>query len=195
MKTTIYFKYGAMNSGKSLELIKVAYNYKENNIACLILKPRLDTRLPGKISSRTKLSIDAIEIDENDTESLKHVLASNTAHIILVDEANFLSPAIVDYLIDYSYRNNVSSLMFFGLKVDFRGELFEGSKRIIECADKIEESTSICWCGRKARQNCRVVNGKVTKEGPTILVDDEKTVVEYATLCNYHYHMEMLNEK
>lgn len=194
MKTTIYFKYGSMNSGKSLELIKVAYNYQENDIEVLVLKPELDTRVPGKVSSRTSLSIDAVEIDESSPSNVKAKLEKSNAKIILIDEANFLSPQVVDEIIDYSYKNDVVSLMFFGLKVDFRGELFAGSKRIIECADKIEESTSICWCGKKARQNARVVNNQIVKNGPTILVDDENVTVDYTTLCNYHYHMEMLSE-
>lgn len=194
-KTTIYFTYGSMNSGKSLELIKVAYNYKENGINCLVLKPQLDTRVPGKVSSRTKLQVDAIEIDESNMEEALATVAKNHANIILVDEANFLSTQVVDGIIDYCYRNGVHTLMFFGLKVDFRGNLFEGSKRIIECADKIEEATSICWCGKKARQNARVVNGQIVKAGPTIMVDDANTTVDYTPLCNYHYHMEMLNDK
>ncbi len=194
-KTTIYFTYGSMNSGKSLELIKVAYNYKENGIDCLVLKPQLDTRVPGKVSSRTNLQVDAIEIDEANMMSTLDEVKANHAQIILVDEANFLSTEVVDGIIDYCYRNGVHTLMFFGLKVDFRGNLFEGSKRIIECADKIEEATSICWCGKKARQNARVVNGQIVKDGPTILVDDANTTVDYTPLCNYHYHMGMLNEK
>lgn len=194
-KTTIYFKYGSMNSGKSLELIKVAYNYKENGINCLVLKPQLDTRMPGKVTSRTSLQVDAVEIDESNIESAMKQVEKNHAEIILVDEANFLSPEVVDGIVDYCYRHKVHTLMFFGLKVDFRGNLFPGTKRIIECADKIEEATSICWCGKKARQNARVVNGEIVKDGPTFLVDDANTLVDYVPLCNYHFHMEMLNEK
>lgn len=194
-KTTIYFTYGSMNSGKSLELIKVAYNYNENDIDCLVLKPELDTRAPGKVTSRTSLQVDAVEIDQADCTSTLQALEANHSNIILVDEANFLNPEVVDTIIDYCYKHNVSTLMFFGLKVDFRGNLFAGSKRIIECADKIEEATSICWCGKKARQNARVVNGKIIKDGPTFLVDDENVTVDYTPLCNYHYRMEMLNEK
>lgn len=194
-KTTIYFTYGSMNSGKSLELIKVAYNYNENGIDCLVLKPELDTRAPGKVTSRTSLQVDAVEIDQSSVESTLAALEANHSNIILVDEANFLTPEVVDCIIDYCYKHDVSSLMFFGLKVDFRGNLFAGSKRIIECADKIEEATSICWCGKKARQNARVVNGKIIKDGPTFLVDDENVTVDYTPLCNYHYRMELLNEK
>ncbi len=189
-KTTIYFTYGSMNSGKSLELIKTAYNYKERNINYLVLKPKLDTRAAGKVSSRTGMSIDAVEFDEKNVDEVLRILDNSSPKIILIDESNFLKKEVVDIIVNYCYENDVNTLMFFGLKVDFRGNLFEGSKRIIECADKIEEATSICWCGKKARQNARVVNNKIIKDGPTILVDDNNTTVEYVPLCNYHYHME-----
>ncbi|MFV0288887.1 MAG: thymidine kinase [Mycoplasmatales bacterium] len=185
-KTTIYFKYGCMNSGKSLELMKVAYNYEETGINPLVIKPKLDTRKKGEITSRVGLSKIAWELGEDNIAEIKNQINHNT-EVILVDESQFLSPEAIEELVKYSYECEVSSLMFFGLKSDFRGELFAGSKRIIELADKIEESTSICWCGRKARQNARVVNGEIVKEGPTILVDDDINQVEYITLCNYHY--------
>lgn len=195
MSTTVYFKYGSMNSGKSLELIKVAYNYRENEIEPLVLKPDIDSRSIGNIYSRTGLLLPAQDIDVADTAAVKSILEANKeTNVILIEEANFLSAEIIDTIIDFAFDNDISSVMFFGLKVDFRGELFEGSKRIIERADKLEEATSICWCGKKARQNARVVNGKITKDGPTILVDDDKTKVEYVTLCNYHYYKEELKD-
>lgn len=194
MSTKIYFKYGAMNSGKSLELIKIAYNYKENNIHSLVLKPEIDTRAKGEIFSRAGLKWPAIEVP-NDSAAITKVLEEHEHEIILIEESNFLSKEVIDTIVNFAYANNVTAVIFFGLKVDFRGELFEGSKRIIELCDKMEESTSICWCGRKARQNARVVNGKITKDGPTILVDDDITKVEYTTLCNYHYHNGMLKEE
>ncbi len=191
-KTTIYFKYGSMNSGKSLELLKVAYNYEENGIVPLILKPHIDTRAKDQVVSRTGISKEAHEIG-NDINLLKDLIVGEKK-VVLVDEAQFLSPEVIEEIVRLSYENKISSLMFFGLKVDFRGKLFEGSKKIIEMADKIEESTSICWCGKKARHNARVVNGKITKDGPTILVEDDVNVVDYVTLCNYHYFYGMLGE-
>ncbi len=191
-KTTIYFKYGSMNSGKSLELLKVAYNYEENGIIPLILKPKIDTRAKNKVVSRTGISKSALEI-EDDIEILKELITKDKK-VVLVDEAQFLAPEVIEEIVGLAYKNGISSLMFFGLKVDFRGKLFEGSKKIIEMADKIEESTSICWCGKKARHNARVVNGKITKDGPTILVEDDVNVVDYVTLCNYHYYYGQLGE-
>ncbi len=188
MKTTVYFKYGAMNSGKSLELIKIAHNYRENGIDVLVIKPNIDSREKNKVFSRTGLKWDAIEAVTNDPDAMLNILKQNQQDIILFEESQFFSKEVIDVIVNYAYKNQLKAIIFFGLKVDFRGELFEGSKRIIELADKLEESTSICWCGKKARQNARVVNGKVTKDGPTILIDDDKTKVEYVTLCNYHFN-------
>ncbi len=192
MSTTIYFKYGAMNSGKSLELIKVAYNYKENGIDSLVIKPDIDSREKDKIYSRTGLKWDAIEANTEDVNEMAKLLKNNKQDVILIEESQFFSKEIIDEIVKFAYNENIKAVIFFGLKVDFRGELFAGSKRVMELADKMEESTSICWCGKKARQNARVVNGKVTKDGPTILIDDDETKVEYVTLCNYHFFTEKL---
>lgn len=186
--TKIVYKYGCMNSGKSLELIKIAHNYHENGIETLILKPIVDSKMKNKISSRTGLSMDAIEIKEDDPSDVLNVLQQSNAKIVLIEECNFFTPEVIDAIIDYGYDHNLDTIMFFGIKVDFRGNLFPGSKRVIERSDKIEESTSVCWCGKKARQNGRVVNGKLTKDGPTILVDKKENDVNYVMLCNYHYY-------
>lgn len=194
MSTTIYFKYGAMSSGKSLELIKISHNYQDRGIAPLIFKPEIDTRKPGYVYSKSGLHLPAIEITCDDVVAMENTLKEHHADhsVILVEESNFLSPEIVDTIVNFAYDNDVTSIFFFGLMTDFRSNLFPGTKRILELADKIEESTSICWCGKKARKNARLINGEITKEGPTILVDDNTSVVEYTTLCNYHYHMGQL---
>jgi thymidine kinase len=194
INTKIYFIYGCMNSGKSLELIRIAKNYEENDINPLILKPKIDTRKPGYVYSRTGLSKKAYEIEINDVNLCNILVQNPFRKVILVEECNFFSAQDIDIIIKHCYDHNVKTIMFFGLKSDFRGQLFEGSKRVLEYADKIEEATSICWCGKKARQNARVVNNKITKTGPTILIDDDKTKVEYRVLCNYHFHAEMLKE-
>lgn len=194
MSCTIYFKYGAMNSGKSLELIKIAHNYSSRNINSLVLKPEIDTRMPGHIYSRAGLNIPATEIECDNAQSINKILTENITDqkVILVEESNFLSKDVVDAIVNYAYDNDLNTIIFFGLMTDFRGNLFDGSKRILEHADKIEETTSICWCGKKARKNVRLIDGEITKDGPTILVDDDSTKVEYITLCNYHYYKNQL---
>ena len=193
----IYFNFGAMNSGKSLELIKVAYNFHEHGYKTLILKPSIDTRMPGFVYSRTGLKLEAFDIDCEYNDKLNQILNSNKndIHSLLIEEANFLSKEVVDFIIDFAYDNSIPSVMFFGLKVDFRGDMFEGTKRIMERADTIMESTSVCWCGKKARNNARIVNGEIQKDGPQILIEDDKTDVNYITLCNYHYYTGDVSKK
>lgn len=189
MSTKVILKYGAMNSGKSLDLIKIAYNYQTKGYKVSLLKPEIDTRVKGKIFSRTGLEMNAHEIDNN-VENVKAYLNNEAkdSYAIFIDECNFLSPEIVDALIDFTYDNDISSIIFYGLKVNFRGEMFPATRRIIERADKIEESTSLCFCGKKARQNGRIINGELVKSGPEILVENDENDVEYVTLCNYHFY-------
>lgn len=184
----IIFKYGCMNSGKTMDLIKIAYNYKEKNINAIVLKPELDQRAKNKIVSRTGLILDAIEIKQDDCIDILQKLKENQAKVYLIDEANFLTKEAIDIIINYGYDHQVETLIFFGLKTDFKGNLFPGSKRLLERADNIEENTTLCWCGKKARQNGRLINNKLVKEGPTILVDIPENQVEYLPLCNYHYY-------
>lgn len=181
--TKIYFRYGAMNAGKSLDLLRIAHNYEENGIEPLLMKSKIDDRVAGEIFSRVGVTKNAIEID---AETDFGGIISDGEEVILVDEANFMTKQEVDNLINTAYEKNVTAIMFFGLKVNIFGELFEGSKRILERADKIEESTSICWCGKKARQNVRVLNGEIVRSGPEILIEKPGQEVKYVTLCNYH---------
>ncbi len=194
LNTTIYFKYGSMNSGKSLELIKVAYNYAENDIKSLVIKPRIDSRKPGKVFSRVGLELEAYEIPVDNIKVVTELMEKELGNykVILIEECNFFNKEVIDSIINFAYLHNIYSVMFFGLKVDFKGELFPGTKRVIERADKIEEATSVCWCGKKARQNGRVLNGLLTKEGPTIVIEDGSNTVEYITLCNYHFYKGMI---
>lgn len=192
INTKIHFNYGCMNSGKSLELMRIAYNYEENNIYPLILKPKIDTRRVGKIFSRVGLEKEAYEIDDN--TDFDELIQANTK-VILIDESQFLKTNQVDKIIEKTYEHNIKTIIFFGLKNDFRGELFEASKRIIEYSDNIEEGTSVCFCGKKARQNARVINGEVKKTGPTIIIDDKKTKIDYVPLCNYHFYKGVWHDK
>lgn len=189
MNTKVIFKYGAMNSGKSLDLIRVAHNYNELGLPYLVLKSSLDTRMPGLVYSRTKLSLPANEINSIKINDIVRLITENkNAKCILVDESNFLSAEAIDTIIDLAYLHQIDSVIFYGLKNDFTGQLFEGSKRILERADEIEESTSLCFCGRKARQNARIVDGALVRDGKSIVVDDGNSDVVYIPLCNHHYH-------
>lgn len=194
--TKIIFKYAAMSAGKSLDLIKVAYNYQERNMETVVLKPKTDTRIEGKkIYSRSGLEWDCefvdefIESIEGSNKNHDNIVKLTNVKCIMVDEAQFLSEQEVDKLVDICYKYNVKALMFFGLMLDFAGFMFEGSKRIVEKSDKLEEVVGVCWCGKKTRKTARVINGEIATHGETIIVEKRSgNEVEYVPLCNYHYH-------
>ncbi|MCG4282823.1 thymidine kinase [Lacticaseibacillus saniviri] len=180
----LFFRYGAMNSGKTIEILKVAHNYEEQNKRVLILTSAVDDRSGvGIIASRIGLERPAIPVHaETDIYSLvenEHDLAC-----ILIDEAQFLekhhileAARVVDEL--------KIPVMAFGLKNDFRNELFEGSKYLLLYADKIEEMKTICWfCAKKAIMNLRVNNGKPVYTGSQIQIGGNES---YYPVCRNHY--------
>jgi len=142
-ETVIYYKFGAMNSAKSADLIRLEYNYREHDYRTLVFKPAIDSRKKGMIHSRIGMSIPAIEIMTDDSSDVSQYLIHDTCDVIFCDEAQFLDPVVIDTIIEFAYKERLI-VMFYGLKVDFRGHLFPGTKRILEVADKIEEATSIC---------------------------------------------------
>ncbi len=193
MKT--YFKYGTMNSGKSLELIKIHYNYKSVNVNSILINHAFDTRKKNKIYSRSGAELDVdISINKTTTDiefetQLKEQLNVNR-NIILVEESQFLTKNQVDFIINISENYNIEAILFFGLKNDFTGHLFEGSRRLLERVDVIEEIVSVCWCGKKAKQNARInEKGEIIKEGKTIKIDNKEDV-KYVSLCNKHFYRE-----
>lgn len=183
----LFYKYSTMNAGKSIELIKVAYNYEERGKRVLAMVPAVDTRHgTGMITSRVGLQRDAIPI-KADTNILELFLKENSRHqvdCVLIDECHFLLKHHVQELAEIVDSCNVP-VMAYGLKNDFRNELFEGSYYMLAYADKIEEIKTICWCGKKATMAARVVDGKFVKEGKQILVGGNEM---YVALCRKHYN-------
>jgi thymidine kinase len=167
----LYFYYSAMNAGKTTILLQSAHNYRERGMNPLLFTPALDDRQGvGQISSRIGLKAEAI-IFEADTDLFARVLAeleSNSVHCVLVDEAQFLSRDQVFQLGEVVDRKNIPVLCF-GLRTDFQGELFEGSKHLLAWADQLEEIKTICHTGRKATMVVRVdENGYAIKEGSQV---------------------------
>ncbi|MGQ3379944.1 thymidine kinase [Priestia endophytica] len=153
----LFFKYGAMNSGKSIEILKVANNYEEQNKTVLMFTSGIDTRDEiGYVSSRVGLRRKAIPIFD-DTDIFNIVFDhSPKPNCILIDEAQFLNKDNVLQLARIVDELNIP-VMCFGLKNDFQNELFEGSRYLLIYADKVEEMKTICWfCERKAIMNLRV---------------------------------------
>lgn len=192
-----YFKYGAMNSGKSIEILKVKHNYEEQGKGVILMTSALDTRYgEGRVTSRIGLSEKAIAIQQGDSiiELLKPTGLLNydplktrkhNVYCILVDEAQFLSEEQVKqlaYLVDYE---NIP-VMAFGLKNDFQNKLFEGSRALVLYADKIEEIKTICtYCQKKATMNLRLQDGEPIYEGDQVKIGGNES---YVPVCREHYN-------
>jgi thymidine kinase len=176
-----------MNAGKSLELIRVAYNYEERGMRVLVLTPAIDDREGvGRIVSRTGIRRDAIPIyDETNiltlfmTENEKEKLAC-----VLIDEGQFLKKHHIQELTEIVDSCD-TPVMVYGLKNDFKNELFEGSYYLLTYADKIEEIKTICWCGRKATMVARIAGGKFVKSGEQVMIGGHNM---YVSLCRKHYN-------
>jgi len=167
----LYFYYSAMNAGKTTVLLQSAHNYRERGMNPLLFTPAFDDRHQvGQIRSRIGLQADAVMFDSS-TDLYAHVLAElqqHNVHCVLVDEAQFLSKQQVFQLSEVVDRKNIPVLCF-GLRTDFQGELFEGSKHLLAWADQLEEIKTICHTGRKATMVVRVdENGYALKEGSQV---------------------------
>ena len=181
-----HFRYGAMNAGKSTILLQTAYNYEEKGKKVVILKPSVDTKGDEKIVSRIGIER-KVDYLIGDNDSIISKLGDNisTFSCILVDEAQFLKRKQVDELFYISKMMDIP-VIAFGLRTDFKSNGFEGSIRLLELADALEEMPTICRCGRKARFNARKVDGKFTFDGDSIVIDDNSNV-KYESLCGTCY--------
>ncbi|RAN82842.1 thymidine kinase [Bacillus sp. SRB_336] len=168
----LYFYYSAMNAGKTTTLLQSAYNYHERGMRTLILTPALDNRYgEGVVASRIGLKANAHRFsgDENLLALVQvDVAAHGPLHCVFVDEAQFLTKAQVWQISDVVDKLNIPVLAF-GLRTDFRGELFEGSRYLLAWADNLEEIKTICHTGRKATMVVRVdEHGRAVTEGPQV---------------------------
>ena len=174
----LYFRYGAMGSSKTANAIMVQYNYHERGQNALMLKPRLDSRDGARIvASRSGISAPCLYIEELDKVDL------SAYDCIIVDEAQFLKKEQVWRLTEIVDKMNIP-VICYGLRADFQGNLFEGSTWLMAWADTIEEIKTVCWCGRKATYNARVVDGKVAREGEQIVLGGNES---YVALCRRHW--------
>ena len=183
----LHFKYATMNSGKTIDLIRTAYNYEENGAKVLILKPKIDTKGENKITSRIGLERNVdylISYDESILEKLKNNL--NGIKCIFVDEAQFLSKIQVDELNLITKSCNIPVLCY-GLRVNFKNELFKGSERLMEVADELEPLFTLCECTEIARFVGRKVNGEFTSDGEEVVIDGSNADIKYEPLCGKCY--------
>ncbi|MDJ0781991.1 MAG: thymidine kinase [Desulfosarcinaceae bacterium] len=184
----LYFRYGAMNCGKSTALIQVDYNYRERGMATLIVKPHTDTKGQDQIVSRLSVSrqVDILAGPQDDLfTQIRHRKSAAPLDCVLVDEAQFLTATQVDQLFLLAVRADIP-VICYGLRTDFKMDGFEGSQRLLLLAHSIEELKTICKCGRKAMVNGRKLEGRFVFEGDQVAIDGEGNI-EYESLCPHCY--------
>ena len=181
----LYFRYGAMGCGKTMQLLQVAFNYEERGHKVCVIKPKTDTKHGTKLYTRigpereTNFCFDR-RVNLYDIIRKEY----SDVHCVLVDEAQFLTKAQVDQLMRVTIDLDIP-VMCYGLRLNFRREDggFEGATRLLQIAHDIDEIKTICTCGKKATYNARFLNGEFLADGPDVLIDDGKTKVEYRAIC------------
>ena len=185
----LYFRYGAMNSGKSTHLMQVAHNYEERGMRVILIKPSTDKKGGDKLISRlgVERKVDILCEKKMDIyeEIKKWQEVKFKIDCILVDEVQFMTKEQVDQLFKIAVVLDIP-VICYGLRTDFMMEGFEGSTRLLLLAHSIEEMKTICRCGRKAILNGRMINGKFTFEGEQVAIDLVDNV-EYQSLCGQCY--------
>lgn len=190
----LYFRYGAMNSGKSTALLQAAFNYEERGQQVLLAKPAIDSKGDNAIVSRLGMTRDVdftIAPDEDIyaafTRERERVIRDHGRDIscLLVDESQFLGEGQVDDLLRIAIQEDVPVLAY-GIRTDFQTVAFPGSRRLLEIAHSLEELKTICRCGRKAVFNARTVNGQFVFDGDQVAIDGDAEV-SYESLCGACY--------
>lgn len=189
MMSKLYFRYGAMNSGKSTHLMQVAHNYEERGMKVILIKPATDKKGGDKLVSRlgVERKVDILCEKKMDIyeEIKKWQEVKFKIDCILVDEVQFMTKEQVDQLFKIAVVLDIP-VICYGLRTDFMMEGFEGSTRLLLLAHSIEEMKTICKCGRKAILNGRKINGEFVFEGEQVAIDNIDNV-QYESLCGHCY--------
>lgn len=183
----LYFYYSAMNAGKSTALLQSSYNYQERGMRTIVYTAEIDNRFgSGKVSSRIGLSSPA-KLYNNESALFDEISAQHLlepVHCVLVDESQFLTREQVKALSDVVDNLDIPVLCY-GLRTDFRGELFTGSQYLLAWSDKLVELKTVCHCGRKAGMVLRLdQNGEPFKEGEQVVIGGNE---RYVSVCRKHY--------
>ena len=189
------FYYGAMNCGKSDTMISTAYNYSENGLTVVTMMPELSMRKEGYTTSRagkewpidiaTRLT--SKDSPETDIYTAYHQFIGNRAvHCVLVDEANFMSATQIEALEQIAKVDN-TSVIAYGIRTNIQRDLFEGTKRLFELADRVEKMVTMCTCGDQAEFNGRFVDGVFHVGEPIVWIDNDPSRVRYQSLCGNCY--------
>ncbi len=184
----LYFYYSSMNAGKSTSLLQASYNYRERGMNTVILTPSVDTRYgEGVVTSRIGLQAEAMVVGAEEDLFVRVTKMNNaeTLHCVLVDEAQFLSRKQVLQLALICDHLDIPVLAY-GLRTDFRGEPFEGSKYLLAIADNLKEIKAICHCGSKATMVIRHdEKGNVITSGESVEIGGND---RYVSMCRKHFY-------
>jgi thymidine kinase len=183
----LYFYYSSMNAGKSTSLLQSSYNYKERGMNTLVLAPQLDDRYgSGKVTSRIGIESEAVTFSERENllDLVRDESSDAPVHCVLIDEAQFLTKRQVFELGEVTDKLNVPVLAY-GLRTDFQGEPFEGSKYLLAWSDNLRELKAICHCGTKATMVVRLdQQGNAIREGSQIEIGGND---RYVSMCRKHF--------
>lgn len=191
MSSRLYFKYGTMGSSKSAQALMAKFNYEQKGMVVMLVKPSLDNRGDGDgqpmVRSRIGLSspCEIIRPEDSFVELFDKFKAENGCDCVIVDEAQFCSTKQVDEL---KLLTKQVPVLCYGLLNNFRCQLFEGSKRLVELSDSLQEIKSVCRCGRKSTVNARFINGKCVDDGPVVFIGGDES---YENMCYWCWQDEL----
>ncbi len=188
----LFFRYSAMDAGKTLDLLKVAYNYNDRGQHTLIITSSIDRRAgDNNVKSRLGLNKEAIStnIGDNLFDLIKRENDKEQIACVLIDEIHFFSVEQINQISDVVDYLNIP-IICYGLRSDYRGIAFPSAAQLLAIADTLEELKTICHCGKKATYNMLIKNGVVIKSGESIVVDDDKLQEQdtrYMSVCRKHW--------
>mgnify|MGYP004654302275 FL=1 len=191
MSSRLYFKYGTMGSSKSAQALMAKFNYEQKGMVVMLVKPSLDNRGDGDgqpmVRSRIGLSspCEIIRPEDSFVELFDKFKTENGCDCVIVDEAQFCTTKQVDEL---KLLTKQVPVLCYGLLNNFRCQLFEGSKRLVELSDSLQEIKSVCRCGRKSTVNARFINGKCVDDGPVVFIGGDES---YENMCYWCWQDEL----
>lgn len=190
MPFRLYFKYGTMGSSKSAQALMCKFNYEQKGMKVLLVKPSLDNRGDGDVPMvRSRIGLECacetISPQQNFETLYAERCKKGVYDCIIVDECQFCTEQQVDEL---KRLTQYVPVLCYGLLTDFKCKLFEGSKRLVELADSLQEIKSVCRCGRKSNVNARFVNGKCVDDGPVVLIGGDES---YENMCYWCWQEEL----
>lgn len=181
----LYYRYGAMSSGKTAALLQVAHNYEEKGLPVILIKPSVDTKGATRVTSRIGIEREVDVILAPTDLIIDRLPNTQKPWAIIVDEAQFLTPEQAEELYILTKMYDIPVLCY-GLRCDFQMRGFPGSTRLLELADDLEELKTICSCGKKATQNLRLLDGRPIFEGDQVAIDGASEIT-YTSVCGECY--------